>query len=365
MSAYSDFQRKMLANDSARSARLYPPSRPGDGETNPSVHLSNPYFQMLLETYKHSPDIYEQLNKTPEQKKAVEIWASQHWTPEAQKREQEWEKHLENRKTVTTEATKRHEEIDDIPQTVPGTKEGTVAADNTVSAGAPPLQLDEILRTIASAPLDVILAAILAQLDPNLISATILQLKSDEELSPNEVTPVSPPSQFNLASIYSVALSRDWGDPKFRLDGQPTATSSTTTSSTSRASETQITVARGQIWRSSYSCSTGTFPSQSCPIDALCYCCGIRWISMENFTAGHIRARTKGGSITLDNLRPICQVCDREMGTADMGQFIKAHGYNSLGSRDPKVMSNIKSEETTSIKSPSATAAKHQRKLGF
>jgi len=54
-----------------------------------------------------------------------------------------------------------------------------------------------------------------------------------------------------------------------------------------------------------------------------CQCCLREIISISNFHAGHIVSEFKGGTTTLDNLRPICQLCNLSMGTQNMDDFIK------------------------------------------
>jgi len=45
-----------------------------------------------------------------------------------------------------------------------------------------------------------------------------------------------------------------------------------------------------------------------------CYCCRIIEITNFNFHIGHNRARSKGGSNHILNLRPICSSCNYAMG---------------------------------------------------
>jgi hypothetical protein len=61
----------------------------------------------------------------------------------------------------------------------------------------------------------------------------------------------------------------------------------------------------------------------------ICMCCNINEIviigngDIEVFEAGHIIAESKGGPTTLENLRPICKTCNRQMGTKNMIEFQK------------------------------------------
>ena len=58
---------------------------------------------------------------------------------------------------------------------------------------------------------------------------------------------------------------------------------------------------------------------------AKCYCCKHQDIRQIDFEAGHVKAESKGGSTTLDNLRPICHQCNVSMGAMDMNQFMATY----------------------------------------
>ena len=53
-----------------------------------------------------------------------------------------------------------------------------------------------------------------------------------------------------------------------------------------------------------------------------CKCCLRETISIGNFHAGHIKAHANGGSTTLDNLVPICMLCNTSIGKHDLNEFI-------------------------------------------
>jgi len=57
-----------------------------------------------------------------------------------------------------------------------------------------------------------------------------------------------------------------------------------------------------------------------------CKCCLRETISIMNFHCGHIKAEANGGTTTLDNLKPICMLCNTSCGKQDMNEFIK--NYN-------------------------------------
>ena len=54
-----------------------------------------------------------------------------------------------------------------------------------------------------------------------------------------------------------------------------------------------------------------------------CVCCKKESIDNRNFHCGHVIAESKGGDLTLQNLRPICAPCNSSMGTRSMNEFTK------------------------------------------
>lgn len=69
----------------------------------------------------------------------------------------------------------------------------------------------------------------------------------------------------------------------------------------------------------------------------LCYCCGIQEITRDNFHCGHIIARVLGGSIHLDNLRPVCSSCNLSMGSSHMLDYATAHGFKGRITTEPRL----------------------------
>ncbi len=63
-------------------------------------------------------------------------------------------------------------------------------------------------------------------------------------------------------------------------------------------------------------------------INGKCYCCKIENISIKNFDCGHVISEKNGGDISLDNLRPICRLCNSSMSTINMDEFIKKFGFD-------------------------------------
>jgi len=56
---------------------------------------------------------------------------------------------------------------------------------------------------------------------------------------------------------------------------------------------------------------------------AKCVCCGIRDIKSRDFHCGHIIPEADGGSIEVENLRPICAICNLGMGSKNMISWMK------------------------------------------
>lgn len=61
--------------------------------------------------------------------------------------------------------------------------------------------------------------------------------------------------------------------------------------------------------------------------EAECYVgCGS-YVTAHDFECGHIIARSKGGTINVNNLRPICSNCNKSMSTQNMDDFIDKYGF--------------------------------------
>ena len=50
-------------------------------------------------------------------------------------------------------------------------------------------------------------------------------------------------------------------------------------------------------------------------------------IQINNFEAGHVIPVCEGGENTIENLRPICSLCNKSMGTQNLNDFIKSFGF--------------------------------------
>jgi len=60
-----------------------------------------------------------------------------------------------------------------------------------------------------------------------------------------------------------------------------------------------------------------------------CWCCNSTLMTVFDFECGHVEAHAKGGPDTVENLRPICGVCNRSMGTQNLIEFQKKHGFDT------------------------------------
>ncbi len=67
-----------------------------------------------------------------------------------------------------------------------------------------------------------------------------------------------------------------------------------------------------------------------------CFCCRTELISFANFECGHVVAAANGGNDTIQNLRPICSLCNKSMGTINMINFVKTYGL--CGTDDDQLM---------------------------
>ena len=62
--------------------------------------------------------------------------------------------------------------------------------------------------------------------------------------------------------------------------------------------------------------------------ESVCPCCNIKTIYQADFSCGHIIAESKGGEMSVDNLKPICAQCNSSMGVNNMDEFIKTQNLD-------------------------------------
>ncbi len=58
-----------------------------------------------------------------------------------------------------------------------------------------------------------------------------------------------------------------------------------------------------------------------------CICCKRVTIKQTEFEVGHVLSEALGGTLEINNLRPICSVCNKSMGSRNMVEFVKTYGY--------------------------------------
>jgi 5-methylcytosine-specific restriction endonuclease McrA len=96
--------------------------------------------------------------------------------------------------------------------------------------------------------------------------------------------------------------------------------------------------------------------------------CGTH-IQINNFELGHVVAFSNGGCDTIDNLRPICSLCNKSMGTTNLIEFIEQFNFKNDNSYDNEIESakiditSIEKNISKMVKS-SKTLNNKQDKLG-
>ena len=58
-----------------------------------------------------------------------------------------------------------------------------------------------------------------------------------------------------------------------------------------------------------------------------CLCCKKAYIRNTDFVTGHVISEANGGTLEINNLRPICAVCNNGMGKMNMVDYVKKYGY--------------------------------------
>jgi hypothetical protein len=69
-----------------------------------------------------------------------------------------------------------------------------------------------------------------------------------------------------------------------------------------------------------------TFIGVNCSYNK-CFCCNTKEISVWDFECGHVISEKDDGPTTLYNLRPICSLCNKSMGSTHMEDFIIKCGF--------------------------------------
>lgn len=61
-----------------------------------------------------------------------------------------------------------------------------------------------------------------------------------------------------------------------------------------------------------------------------CFCCKTHEITQMNFACGHILSEHEGGTLDVNNLRPVCTTCNSSMGTKNMREFMRDEKMGEL-----------------------------------
>lgn len=69
-----------------------------------------------------------------------------------------------------------------------------------------------------------------------------------------------------------------------------------------------------------------TYIGEMIPVH-LCICCKKSKIKNTDFHVGHVTSEKNGGTLEINNLRPICASCNYSMGSTNMIDFVKKYGY--------------------------------------
>ena len=65
-----------------------------------------------------------------------------------------------------------------------------------------------------------------------------------------------------------------------------------------------------------------------------CFCCKNK-IRQISFHCGHIISEKNGGSVTIDNLVPLCQMCNSSIGSQNLNDFMEKYNFcNKLFDND-------------------------------
>jgi len=78
----------------------------------------------------------------------------------------------------------------------------------------------------------------------------------------------------------------------------------------------------------------------------LCVCCRTSVIDVFNFHAGHVKSESNGGSVTVENIRPVCSSCNLSMGIVNMDEYVRNHyplnviKFKNVTYEEPKMSTN-------------------------
>ena len=94
----------------------------------------------------------------------------------------------------------------------------------------------------------------------------------------------------------------------------------------------------------------------------ICFCCNTEPITTANFDCGHVESRNNNGKATIQNLRPICGLCNKSMGTKNMETFMENSGFkkniNWYGIKKDS-FDDIKNDELVNVKNNDSVNVKN------
>jgi 5-methylcytosine-specific restriction endonuclease McrA len=77
---------------------------------------------------------------------------------------------------------------------------------------------------------------------------------------------------------------------------------------------------------------------------AKCMCCQECEIIQGHFEAGHVISERNGGATNVANLRPVCSLCNKSMGSKNMQEFMREYGYRKPRNWNRKIHSPRKKD---------------------
>jgi hypothetical protein len=107
--------------------------------------------------------------------------------------------------------------------------------------------------------------------------------------------------------------------PKYSVDPEPTSNSRKSIPKAVRTNVWNKYIETTDVKKLSGKCFVG---------------CGTE-ITIVNFELGHVEAYSKGGSNKVDNLRPICSLCNKSMGTMNLFEFKETYGMGLKTTHSP------------------------------
>jgi hypothetical protein len=96
-----------------------------------------------------------------------------------------------------------------------------------------------------------------------------------------------------------------------------------------------------------------------------CMCCELKEITQNSFDCGHVDAEANGGKLSPMNLRPVCSVCNKSMGTENMGVFKEYCGFGKVETLHIKADKRKSLNETNLEKLNSEEPEKRMMKTSF